>query len=222
MILAMPASAAAAYIVLRKWGVWAVGAAIGGLLYGFSPYAVGEVEGHLVLVFLAIVPFIALTVASILRRQGSPIRLGIQLGLLVAAQYLSEPEVMTTVALFIAWAVVCVAVRYRTQVAGAARSVIASLAVAVGVAGVLLAYPLWMLLAGPERYTGTAQPVINPYFNDMANLVFPGSLQRVSLGLHFAGIPGTNASESGGYIGIPILIIAGYFVWRSRRSPGCS
>ncbi len=218
MILAMPASATAAFIVLRRWGVWPVAAAVGGLIYGFSPYAVGQSLGHLVLMFLPIPPFIALTMASILRRQGAPVRLGIQLGLLVVAQFLTEPEVMTSVAIVTAWAVVCVAVRYRAHVREAARAVSESLAIAVGVAAVLLAYPIWMMFAGPQHYTGTAQAVDNPYYNDVMSLLAPGPLQRVHLGIHFAGVPLSNASEAGGYIGIPLLLAAAVLAWRSRRS----
>ncbi len=82
MVLAMPTSATAAFVVLRKWQVWGPAAALGGLLYGFSPYAVGESLGHVVLVFVPLLPFIAMTVVSIFQRRGSPKRLGIQLGLL--------------------------------------------------------------------------------------------------------------------------------------------
>ena len=219
MILAMPASATACFVVLRKWGVWPVAAAIGGLLYGFSPYAVGQSLGHLVLVFAPIPPFIALTVVSIVRRQGSSVRLGIQLGLLVTAQFLTEPEVMTNIALVAAWGVVCVAIRYRSQVREAARPVMRSFGVAAGVALALLAYPIWMMFDGPQHYSGTAQPINNPYYNDVMSLIAPGPLQRFSLGIHFAGVPLSNPSEEGGYIGIPLLLVAAFLTWRSRRSP---
>jgi len=218
MILAMPASATAAFVVLKKWGVWPVAAAIGGLMYGFSPYMVGESLGHLVLMFLPIPPFIALTMVSILRRQGSPLRLGIQLGLLVTAQFLTEPEVMTSIALVTGWAVICAAVRFQSQVREAGPAVVRSLAIALGVAAVLLAYPIWMMFAGPQHYSGTAQAVNNPYYNDVMNLIAGGPLQRVSLGIHFAGVPLSNPSEAGGYIGIPVLIVAALLAWRSRRS----
>ena len=88
MVLAMPVSATAAFVVLRKWKVWLPGAALGGLVYGFSPYMVGQGADHLVFTFVPIPPFIALTIVSILQRKGSPWRLGLQLGLLVVAQYL--------------------------------------------------------------------------------------------------------------------------------------
>ena len=64
MVLAMPVSATAAFVVLRKWKVWLPGAALGGLLYGFSPYMVGQGSDHLVFTFVPIPPFIALSIVS--------------------------------------------------------------------------------------------------------------------------------------------------------------
>ena len=222
MVLAMPVSATAAFVVLRKWQVWGPAAALGGLIYGFSPYAMGENLGHLVLVFVPLPPLIALTVASILQRQGSPRRLGIQLGLLVTAQFLSEPEVMVSVTVVTAWALLCVAIRYRSRAAEVARASLQPVGIALGIAVALLAYPIWLMLAGPQHYTGTAQEIGNPYYNDLLSFVVPGSLQKVSLGMAAVGAhinSMTNPSEAGGYIGIPLLIIAVFFSWRSRRSP---
>ena len=54
--------------------MWLPGAALGGLLYGFSPYMVGQGADHLVFTFVPIPPFIALTIVSILQRKGSPWR----------------------------------------------------------------------------------------------------------------------------------------------------
>ncbi len=219
MVFAMPASATAAFVVLRKWKVWGPAAAVGGLMYGFSPFAVGHSPGHVVLVFLVFPPFIASTVVSIVRGEGSPWRFGIQLGLLVAAQFLCEAEIMTTVAIMTMWALLCVAVRYPGRVVETARRCLRPFGTAVGVAGVLLAYPIWMMFAGPRHYTGTAQPIANPYYNDLLNFVVPGPLQKVTLGLHFVNTPAVPSSAVGCYIGIPLLVVAAFLVWRSRRSP---
>jgi hypothetical protein len=96
------------------------------------------------------------------------------------------------------------------------------LAVAVGVAAVILAYPVWMLTEGPEHLVGPTWPAVNPYHNDLFSFAVPGPLQRTSLwwrgaGTRLAGLSG--ATEAGGYIGIPVLLIAGILAWRSRRSP---
>jgi peptidoglycan/LPS O-acetylase OafA/YrhL len=102
----MPVSATAAFVVLRRWQVWSPAAALGGLLYGFSPYMVGQSRDHIELIFVPLPPFIALTVVSILQRRGSPLRLGIQLGLLVTAQYLISPEITAIVGVLTVAAVV--------------------------------------------------------------------------------------------------------------------
>src|ERR1700722_2052619 len=121
MVTAMPISAAAAYIVLRKWRVWVPAAGLGGLVYGFSPYMVGQSLGHVDLMFLPLPPFIAYTVAAIVRRDGPPVRLGVRLGFLVVAQYFISPEILATVVLFTVVALVCVVFREPSRALQTAR-----------------------------------------------------------------------------------------------------
>ena len=222
MVLAMPVSATAALVVLRRWRVWLPGAGIGGLIYGFSPYAMGQSLGHLVLVFTPIVPFIALTMVSILQRRGPPVRLGIQLGLLVTVQFLAEPEIAVSVVIVSAWAVLCVALLFDKEIAARLWPCTKSILVAAGVAGTLLAYPVWMMTSGPEHYSGPGPRANNPYFNDLLSFLVPGPLQRNTLGLsHVAAHINamTNSSEADGYIGFALVAIAiGLFVY-SRKSP---
>ncbi|MFZ2057276.1 MAG: hypothetical protein WAV54_07705 [Acidimicrobiales bacterium] len=221
MVLAMPVSASAAFIVLRKWQLWGPAAALGGLIYGFSPYMVGQGLGHLQLVFVPLPPFIALTVASILHKRGSPIRLGVNLGFLVAAQFLIGPEVLVTVAILTAIALICAGIGH---LAGLVDTVLASLVpfgITFAVAAVLVAYPLWMMLFGPQHFVGAVWGNPNPYHNDLLSFVVPGPLQRVPLGMRALGIRllgRSNAAESGGYIGIPLLVLAAGLALRSRRS----
>lgn len=214
MVLAMPLSASAAFFVLRKWRVWGPAAALGGLTYGFSAYAIGHGLGHLQFIFLPFPPLIAMTVVSIVRRERSSLRLGAQLGLLAAAQFLCEPEIMASVALVAGWGVLCAAICLPSQVARATRACAKAFGVAFAVAGALLAYPIWMMLIGPQHYT----VVLESHYNDLLSIVSPGPLQKVSLGIHLTGIQITDTSEAGAYIGVPLLLIATIFVWRSRRS----
>ena len=218
MELAMPISATAAFVVLRKWKVWRPAAALGGLIYGFSPYAVGQSLGHLVLIFVPLPPLIALTVVSIVQRRGSPLRLGVQLGLLLVAQFLSEPEVFTTVVIVTVWALICVAIARPEKVHDVLSGMIKPIATASALAAVLLAYPTWMLLAGPQHYKGTAQPMVNPYYNDLLTFVSPGPLQRFTLGVHSLPVAPSNSAEIDGFIGIPLLVLAIGLAWNSRRS----
>ncbi len=218
MVAAMPLSATAAFWVLRRWEVWLPAAAVGGLMYGFSPYMVGQATGHVELAFAPFPPLIAWAVVRLVRRQGGPVGLGVTLGLLVAAQYLVSPEVLACTALFAVAGVLLVLVRRRAR----ARDLAAPVAVALLVAGVVLAYPLWMLLAGPQHFHGHTWSLRNPFHNDVLSFVVPGPLQRTALGLRGTGThlsSRAGPTEAGGYIGIPVLLVAGFLAWRSRRSP---
>jgi len=230
MVLAMPISAGAAFVVLRKWRIWSPAAALGGLLYGFSPYMVGQALAHPVLLFVPLPPLIVSTLVEILLRRGADRKLGMQLGLLLAAQYFISPEVFASLALIVGIGLALVVVRNPGRALQVVQVVIRPIGIAFVVCVVLLAYPVWMLLAGPQHVSGGTYPLINAYHNDLLSFVIPGPLQRVSLGTqaisggylpgYFAfwggriGIP----TEAGGYVGIPILIVAGLLAWRSRRS----
>jgi hypothetical protein len=222
LLVGMPLSATAAFVVLRKWRVWRPAAAIGGLLYGFSPSMIGQSQGHPFLTFLPLPPLIALVVVAILRGEGRPRRLGVWLGLLAAAQYLISPEVFATVGVFTLLAVVCVAVRYPRRVGEVARNAARPFGLGLVVTVVLLAFPVWMLVAGPQHVSGPTFALGNPYHNDALSFVVPGPLQKLSYGLHSleARVLGySDPTEAGGFIGIPLLIVGGLLTWRSRRSP---
>lgn len=220
MVFAMPLSATAAFVVLRKWHIWGPAAALGGLMYGFSPYMVGQGDGHPELMFVPLPPLIALTVASILQGRGSWRRLGIQLGVLVTIQYLISPEILATTMLLTVVALVCVAIGNWSAVPRMANAAAGPLLIAIGLTAALLAYPIWMLVAGPQHFSGATWPLLNPYHTDLVRFVDPGAAQRVSLGMRssWAGILAGNVVEDGGYIGIPMLIVTGLFAWRSRRT----
>ncbi len=219
MVLAMPLSATAGFVVLRKWGLWGPAAALGGLAYGFSPYMVSQSVAHLGLIFVPLPPFIALTVASIVQGRGSPRRLGVQLGLLVVAQFLISPEILATVALLTVVALAYVAIRDRGQVTTAMRSASRAVIIAGGVVIVALAYPFWMMSYGPQHFTGPPGSTINPYHSDVLSFVLPTAHQRLSFGMRSLGSRFISTTAEGdGYIGIPVLLATVFLVWRSRRS----
>src|ERR1700722_4631871 len=173
---------------------------------------VAESLAHVDRVFVPLPPLIAFTVASILQRRGPPRRLGIQLGLLVTAQYLISPEVCTIVVLFIIVAVACVAIRDSASLRQMSRPA----GIALGVTAVLLAYPLWFMIAGPQHFTGPPVPIANSDHNDLLSFVVPGPLQRVSLGMRSLGTrlaPSNRVDEAGGYLGVPLLIVTGILAW---------
>ena len=117
-------------------------------MYGFSPYMVGESFAHVEFLFLPLPPFIALVVTSILQGRGSPPRLGILLGFLLAGQYLISPEIFASVALFTVAAVFLVAVRRPGRAFETVGRLLRPVGLALVVTAALLAYPVWMMVAG--------------------------------------------------------------------------
>jgi hypothetical protein len=222
LVLAMPASATAAFLVLRKWDVWLPAAAIGGLLYGFSPYMIGQTLNHPQLSFVPLPPLIAYFLVRAFKPGDQGVRTGIWLGLMVSFQYLISPEVLATVAIMAILGLVCVALRHPTNLLALFRAAALASGTALVVTVILLAYPIWMLTAGPQHISGSTYPLVNPFHNDLLSFVVPGPLQRFSLGLsgidaHIFGA--LYSTESGGYIGIPLLLLGAALTWRSRRSP---
>jgi hypothetical protein len=222
-LVAMPLSATAAFFVLRKWNVWIPAAAIGGLVYGFGPNTVGQnLDLHIYLTFIPLPPLIAATVVSIVQRRAVSWRRGLLLGGLFSAQYLIMPEVAAFIVLIGVAAIVFIAIRRPALVRELAMPVGATVLIAGFVTLVLLAYPVWMLVAGPQHVPTPPHPPNNPYDkNDLLNFFVPGPTQRVSFGMRTLGdtvvdrlITGENS-----YIGIPVLAVVGYLVYRARRVP---
>jgi hypothetical protein len=224
-VLAMPASAAAAYAVLRRWKIWAPAAALGGLAFGFSPYMVNEGNQHLNLVFLPLVPLIVATLVELFNRPRHPLRWGAALGGLAAAQYFISSEMLALTALMSVFGLtICGAYwaltkpgELRTAVGPAIRGV----AIAVGVSLVLLAYPIWFGFAGPHHYTGPAWPEALAYDAHLSDFVAPTPLQLVRpvMGATGASLYRNSYLLEGAYLGWAVLAVVALLLWVCRRSP---
>ena len=224
-VLAMPLSAAAAYVVLRRWKVWAPAAALGGLAFGFSPYMVNEGSQHLNLVFLPLVPLIVATLVELFNRPRHPLRWGAALGVLAAAQYFISSEMLAlTVLMSVIGLMICGAYRAQTK-PGELRSTITpairGVAIAVGVSLVLLAYPIWFGFAGPHHYTGQTWPEALAYDAHLSAFVAPTPLQLVRpvLGATGASLYRSSSLLEGAYLGWGVLAVVAVLLWVCRRSP---
>lgn len=218
--LAFPLSALSGYALIRRWVRWRPAAFAGGLFYGFSPYLVAHGGSHLNLAFVPLPPLIFLVLCRI--TSGGPGRAwtqGAVLALLCVAQFLISAEIgVSTVitgalGLVIAAAVDRDAARERWQ--PAARAI----GIASGLTALLLAYPVWLLTAGPARISGPVQETSLYRGNLLAPLIPDSSMRfRVSGWLSLANTFSGTTSENGLYIGLPLLavLIAGAIVLRRR------
>jgi len=207
--LSFPLSAMSMYFVLRRFVRWRVATFVGGALYGFSPFVVDQSLYHLILCFVPLPPLIFLSTYELLRPgQRSPMRWGLALGFLVVGQFFISGEICTTTVMMGVAGVLLVAV-YRWKlvpvvVLKAWKGVIA----ATAIVALFLWYPVLVMMTGPYRYKGTANP--GGEGADLLSPLLPTSLERFSFG--HLGVLGSqlifgNTSENGGYLGLPLLVL---------------
>jgi hypothetical protein len=191
---------------------------VGGYLFGFSSYMLGQELGHLHVSSVFLIPLIALAVLRYVRDELDGRQLVVRLGPLLALQLLFATEIAFTVTLALAGSIVLGLV-----VAPSARHRLVTLLAPVGVsylvAAVLTAPFLYFLFAGFQRNAVHPQQI---YVTDLLNVVVPTSLVlsargwAASIAHHFPG----NDSERDAYLGIPTLLIVALFAWRRWLTAG--
>lgn len=217
LVLAPALSATAAYLVLRRMTGFAAGAAIGGALFGFSPYFRGHF-GHLDLTFLPLLPLMLFVGYDLLVTQAMPrARAGGLLGLLVGMQMLISEEI-TALAFaaalpMVAWLVILNPRQLRQRWRHAAEGI----GTGVGVAVLICGFPLLYQLFGPLALRhGTTSSTASA---DVASVVRPSLLQHfasaadVHANLHY----GANGAENTAYLGWFLIIVClGLSAWLIR------
>lgn len=216
LTLAPALSALSFYVLVRRWVTWRPAAFVGGLLYGFSAFMVAELAlSQLNIAFLAVPPLIALVLSDVVGAQRrSSWTSGILVAGLLAVQFFLSTEILLiTVAtamvgliLVGSWAAIVRPAEFRSRLGHVVRTG----AIAVAGSTVLLAYPLWFLLAGPAHLVGpiwslgaTARFGTTP-----ASFVSPSGLEnlRPSM-LRFGGYQGPVLAGLG-YLGAGVVIVA--------------
>jgi hypothetical protein len=210
-LTAAPAlSALAAYGVLRRaLGVSGPAAFVGGLMFGFSPFIMrNEAINHLQVTFLALVPLIFWCCYELaVSQRGKWWRWGLALGVVVAVQFFIGLEVLTITVLTTAGALLAafLAALSRPGVLSAKLPFAwRGFALSGGVAAVLLAYPLWFTIDGPERIKGADWAYATT--NGLARVFLPLSQsafqQRHLPDIGYLGPAGT----LGGYLGVAAVL----------------
>jgi len=207
---ALALSAWCAFLVYRRYVGNTLAAAVGGLLFGFSPYMLAHSLGHPQLTALFIPPLIWLTLDEILvRRRWSPILMGVVLGLLGAAQLLIEEEVFAMVVLFGLAGLLLLLVLARDEARDWRRAIRAGVATALTFT-VVAAFPLAIQLFGPQRLPlGSTVRMPNSFQTDLLNFIMPSHLNALApawvfgISRYFPGGP----TEAAAYLGIHLIAL---------------
>ena len=226
--LALSLSAWAGFLAIRRYVTLAPAALIGGLVYGFGPYAMAQAYGHMALTLGVVPPMLLILIDRlVVRRDLSPLLAGELAGLLVAFQLLVSEELVVTeaiVAVLGLGVLALLALIWRWQVSWrdmARRLAVAGVA-AAAVFAILAAYPVYLLFAGPARITHEPIRAFGTYVTDVYNLVIPPDAIHLihnawtaDLSKAFPGSP----VESGGYLGIGLVAIIVFTTLRWWRIP---
>jgi hypothetical protein len=221
LTLNLAATAYCWYWLFRRHlpGTSTLGAAIGGIFCGFAPAMVSHANAHLNWTAQWLVPLMIGQVIAMAHRRRF-VRDGVVLGLLIAACFSIAAEQLFFAALAGMVFVLAWALTRRDEAKLLMRPILRGLGVAAVVAGVLLAYPLWLHFAGPQGFQGTG---FNPrvHNEDLAAYgAWPVRSLAGALGLNTILAP--NPTEENSFFGLPLLIlsIAAYAVLRRRAVPG--
>lgn len=226
LVVSIVASALAMCLALRRWVRSWLAAFVGGLLYGFSPYMIGQGSGHLFLVAVFIPPIVLVLLHEIVVVQRhSPARDGLFLGVLLVLQYFVSPEVLAMTMVVGACGVALLALVRRETVRSRAPHVLVAAVVCAVICAAALAYPLWFQEHGPQHVVGPPHPLktLALFPGDLLGPVVPTSnqfLATAALKVHGDALVGFNPNENGMYLGIPLIVVLVVFarVFRRRRA----
>ncbi len=221
MTASMAFAAWCAFLAFRRHVDHAWAAALGGLLFGFSPYMLAQSLGHPHVGVVFICPLLLIAFdEAVLRQTRSPRRLGAVIGVLAAAQLLISEELLLTQVLLAGIALAILIGRRPDQVRTRAAYVLRVLGVAAGVLALVAVWPLWMQFFGPQAVHGTLA-ASNVFVTDLAGLVLPTSLQAIAPAALTAVTDRFSGSqyEAGAFIGLPLLALLAFGVVRCWRVP---
>ncbi len=222
MTLSLALASFFAFLVIRRWVPGVVAAAVGGALYGFSPYMTGQLLGHVNLVLSGVTPPLALMLLDeiLVRRRHRPLTLGLLTALLAVVQHFIAQEVLLTEIIVALIVTIVLAITYRHDVRERVGYVFRCLGWAAAPAAVVLAYPVWFQFFGANHVVNSgAIHGTDIYVTDPANFVVPTVAQlfspaaATSISSHFTG----NASEWDAYLGIPLILLLIVATVRCRR-----
>ncbi|MFF5171951.1 DUF2079 domain-containing protein [Micromonospora sp. NPDC000089] len=208
LTLNLVATALAWYWLLSRHLVRSrLAAGTGALFIAYSPGMVAHANAHLNWTAGWLVPLLIHGVFA-LRRPEHRWRNGVLLGVLVAVAFsiAAEGLFFTALALAVFLAAWALHPARRAEARAALPHFLRGLAVTALVAGVLLAYPLWLHFAGPQRFHGTGfDPIIHS--EDIAAFgAYPSRSLAGAAGLDTGLAP--NPTEENSFFGVPLLLLA--------------
>jgi hypothetical protein len=215
LVLAYGLSAWCAYLAIRRFVPGHLAAAVGGLVYGFSP-AILVQSHHLHMSLAFLVPLLLLLLHEILVRQRRPPWLaGAALGLLAGCQLLTGEELLAMTGMLGFVLFVLLLLGNLRRLRGRVVHTLVAFVTAAVVFAAIAAWPLSVQFTGAQRVHGDIQQTNRSI--DLHGFVFPGVAQALSTDGTAARVS-RFAGGNTGYLGVPlllVLVVIGVRRWRN-------
>lgn len=173
------------FLAVRRCTRFVPGQVVAAALYGFSPTIVtSDTVGHFFLAWMVYPPLAFLCLYDLLvARRHRPVLMGVALGLVVVVQFFSGTELLAMSGVVGVVGLLTAAAVAPRQAWALRRPIAEGFGAAAVTAGVLLAYPLWFVVDGPQRVVGLAWPGTSRFGSLLSAIVSagPGVTQASSL-----------------------------------------
>ncbi len=214
-LLAIALAAWTAFVLCRYLTGAYCASLVGGYILGFSAYMLGQTLAHLDLLLIFPIPLFTLLLIRGFRADIAWRALVAGLALVLVAQFLMFIELFATMTLFTGIAFIVVLVAGSSAEKTRAVNLLPTVALSYVIALVSLS-PLFYFMVALGYEPGTQHPPLL-YSSDLLNLVIPTSTMELgraaplhAIAQHFLGF----IFEAGGYIGIPLMLVAAMFARR--------
>jgi hypothetical protein len=207
--VALPLAALSAFLLCRRvtGAFWP--SILGGFIFGFSPYMLGQLlGGHLHLVFAFPIPLAVLSALRRLEGDISARRFTLETAGLLTVQFLCGIELFATMTLFAGLALLIAFIFFDNETRARLLALTVPLAAAYAVAMIVVSPYLYYLFAlgfphdpiwPPAKYTGD---LLNFFIPTQTNVLGTFGFAR-AITKSFQG----DLYENGVYIGIPLIIL---------------
>ncbi len=220
VILALPLAAFSAFLLCRRvtGAFWP--SVLGGYIFGFSPYMLGQALEHLVLIAVFPVPLIAMLALKRLDGEISARRFAILLAALLVVQFLCFPEIVATVTIVSGIALMLALALFDGALRSRLLGAIPPAAAGYALAGMVLSPYLYFLL-----FRGFPHDTVWQAGNYSADLLaFLVPTRTVMLGTAPAAVTISQTftagiAENGAYLGVAIILFIEIFRRRYWREP---
>jgi hypothetical protein len=213
-IVAPGLAAWSGFLLCRRITAEYLASGVGGYVFGFSPYMLAEVRGHLPLVLVFPVPLVALFVLMRLQRRISRSVFSVLLGALLLTSFLCWAELYATMTFFGAIAVGLALFGADSTTRDRVRQLLFPILNAYAISFIaVLPYLYYFLRPGYPH-----SPINSPrkYSADLFNLFFPTEVNAIgnigfirAVAQHFTG----NLLEVGAYFSLPLVVIVVWWAW---------